>query len=95
MLAGDDVRPVLLDAAGGDNHRIDAAFHRIADFHPGQIFDEYRVNCLHRPRRIRVGGDRIGRGGQEGDGGNGQACSAEHVTPVGKRRESCGGRGER
>ena len=59
-----EVRTVLLNAAGGNDHRVLAGTQGIAHFHPGQLFDEHRIDGRDRPRRIRIGPDWIGQRGQ-------------------------------
>ena len=60
VLAGRQVGPVLFDAAGGNDHRRLAGLQGVADFHPGQLLDEDRIEGLDGPRRLRIGTDRVG-----------------------------------
>jgi hypothetical protein len=63
VLARDEVRPVLLDAAGRDDRRVLAGPHGVADLHPGHVLHEDGVARRDRTRGIRVGADWVERGG--------------------------------
>ena len=52
VLAGRQIRPVRLDAAGQDQTGGLAGLDCIADLHPGQIFRPDAVERLDRPRRV-------------------------------------------
>ena len=84
VLARRQVRPVLLHAAGGDDHRVLAAPpQRVADLHPGHLLEEDRVERVDRARRLRIGTDRVrpaGLGPGEQDDGE-EAHRAAHRGP--------------
>ena len=68
VLAGDQVGPVLLNAAGGHDHGILPAAHGVADLHPSHVLDEQRIHRVDRPRRIEIGANRRRLGRQRDDG---------------------------
>lgn len=68
VFAGDEIGAVLFDAAGGDDDGVGTCIHSVADFHPGEVFDEDRIDRLDGAGRIGIGSDGIGRsGGEQGD----------------------------
>ena len=69
VLAGHQVRPVLLDAAGRHDHRVLPAFMASRTSIQVRSSMNTRIDRLDRPRRIRIRGDRIRQHRQEGNHG--------------------------
>jgi hypothetical protein len=91
VLARHQVRPVLFHATRGHNHRVLAGPHLVADFHPGQILDEYRVDRRDRARGVRVRLDRIrSSGGLRNDDSQTEWEDLEHESRLVGQKETLG-----